>query len=314
MNAFFKLLRIENVLMVVLTQLLMSYAVIFPILSVYHYESSMPWFILVLLITGTALITMGGYVINDYFDTRIDEINKPHKVLIGRAISRHKAMTMHQILTVIGVLCGLVVAWQVWSLTVAMVFVFIPGLLWFYSTTYKRQFLIGNIIVASITAFVPLIVAIVENDFLVSTYGVDLIKEGVVAEIYLWVGFFALFSFITNLLREIVKDMEDEPGDRELECRTLPIVLGRNVSKAIVIMLTVVAITGIIYIIENYLQIPESSFIRQYLWYAVIAPLLFFMFMIKRAKTAIDFKYSQLVMKVIMVLGLLFSLVFAYTI
>lgn len=312
MRAFFKLIRIENILFVIVTQLLVSYALIAPIFNSYGVERYLPLWVQLALLIGTALITMGGYIINDYFDVRIDEINKPHKVVIGRAVKRNKALLWHQILTGIGVFCGLLVAWQVWSITVAMIFIFVPGLLWFYSTTYKRQFLIGNLIVAAITGFVPMIVAIVENDFLVSKLGREMLQTGIVREVYLWVGVFSLLAFACNFIREMVKDMQDEKGDRELECRTLPIVLGLKWSKLIVILLALMEMVGVLYFVNRYLSIPETVVIRYYMYYAVLGPLLFFIFTIIRAKIDKDFKISQYIMKVIMLLGLVFPVLFAY--
>ena len=91
MRAFLKLIRFENILFVVATQLLMSYAVVQPILSIYKVDRYLPVWVQWAMILGTAFITMGGYVINDYFDVKIDEINHPQKVIIGRAIKRKKS-------------------------------------------------------------------------------------------------------------------------------------------------------------------------------------------------------------------------------
>lgn len=312
MHAFLKLIRLENILFVIATQLLMSYAVIHPILAIYNVESCLPIWVQLAMVLGTAFITMGGYIINDYFDVKIDEINHPQKVLIGKAILRKKALMWHQLFTALGVFCGLLVAWQVWSLTVAMVFIFIPGLLWFYSTTYKRQFLVGNLIVAIITASVSMVVAIIENDFLVSRLGQEMLHNGIVKEVYRWVGIFSLFAFGTNLLREIVKDMQDEKGDRELECRTLPIVLGQKWTKTVVVLITSLVILSVIYVVQTFLSIPETANIKYYLYYVIVGPLVFFAFTVIKAKDETDYKTSQRIMKGIMLLGLVFPILFAF--
>lgn len=298
--------------MVALTQLLMSVAIISPILSIHEIDVATPPLSLLLIILGTALITMGGYVINDYFDTRIDEINKPERVLIGKAISRHKAMQLHQLLTIIGVLCGLLVAWQIRSLTVTMVFLFIPGLLWFYSTSYKRLFFVGNLVIGAITAFVPLVIALVESQFLIKIYGEVVIEYGIVADLYKWVGFFAVFAFTLTILREMVKDLEDEKGDRELECRTVPIVIGEVWAKVVIAVFSLLLVAGIVYIIYGLHIFTDHSLLINFLLYGVCGPLLFFVIMLFRAKESAAYALLQNILKLIMLIGVLFSLVFLY--
>lgn len=314
MKKFLKLIRIENILMVALTQVLMSVAIISPILSINGLPVATPSLSLILIMIGTALITMGGYIINDYFDTRIDEINKPQRVLIGKAISRHKAMQMHQFLTAIGVICGLFVAWQTRSLTVAMIFLFIPGLLWFYSTSYKRQFFIGNLIIGAITAFVPLIIALVESSFLVKTYGETVLEYGITADIFKWVGFFAVFAFTLTVLREMVKDLEDEKGDREMECRTVPIVIGEFWAKSLISAFTILLISGIVYIIYGLQVFADIALLKNFLLYGVCAPLIFFIIMLFKAKIPTEYAFTQNILKLIMLIGVLFSLVFLYAV
>ncbi len=311
---FLRLIRIENIIMVILTQLLMSKAVIAPILRINELEQSTPFIAILLLILGTALISMGGYVINDYFDTRIDEINKPGKVVVGKTISRHKAMQFHQFLTISGVICGLYVAWQTRSFTIAALFVFIPGLLWFYSSTYKRQFFIGNLIVATITACVPFIIAITEGQFLRLAYGDIVVRSGVIADIYKWVGFFAIFAFTLTILREMVKDLEDEKGDRELECRTVPIVFGAQWTKVVVTLFTVALIVAINYVIFGLRLFVNYPLLQNFLLYGVCAPLVFFIMMLFRSNSAKEYALSQSILKFIMIIGVLFSVAFAYSV
>lgn len=295
--------------MVALTQVLMSYAVITPILRFNGLTVATPLWSLMLLVLGTVLITMGGYIINDYFDTKIDEINKPHKVLVGKAISRQKVIMMHQVITGLGMLCGLVVAWHTRSITIGMIFIFIPGLLWFYSTAYKRQFLVGNLIVGLITAFVPMVVALLEQSYLVMTYGEELIRYGVVADIYKWVGFFAIFAFCLTILREMVKDLQDEKGDRELECRTVPIVLGANGAKVIITILSALLIFAVGYLVFVHISYSSDSLMSNFLLYGICGSLLFFVFVLIKAQSPKDYAFVQNILKLIMLAGVLFSLV-----
>ena len=110
MSAFFRLIRIQNLLFIALIQFLMSEVVLSPILQTYGFSSTTDN-MLILLILATVLIAAAGYVLNDYFDIKIDNINKPEKLIVGKYFSRHSVMIMHQILTGTGVACGLLLAY-----------------------------------------------------------------------------------------------------------------------------------------------------------------------------------------------------------
>ena len=141
MKAILQLVRWQNLLFIVFIMWLMEKMVALPVLGVSYYEEQLPTYILCLLIMGVVFVAAGGYAINDYFDVRIDAINRPEKQIVTRSISKPTAMLCHQVMTVIGVLSGLAVAIMVRSWSLGLIFVFTPGLLWFYSSSYKRQFI-----------------------------------------------------------------------------------------------------------------------------------------------------------------------------
>ena len=120
-----------------------------------------PWYYFILLVAATVLITAGGYVINDYFDIKTDLINKG-KVIVGTKIPRRKAMMWHSIFNIAGVLLGFYISYKAGYIWLGILFLIVSGLLYFYSASYKRQFLIGNIIVAILTAMVPMLVVFYE--------------------------------------------------------------------------------------------------------------------------------------------------------
>ena len=159
---FLKLIRIKNLVFIVFIQIIMRQVVLMPILQKYGFEISVIDLNFVLMALATVLMAAGGYVLNDYFDVKIDAINHPDRLIITNTVSKQKAMLYYQLLTGVGVLLGLLLAFRVNSFTLAFVFIVVPGLLWFYSSSYKRQFLIGNIIVALLAALSVLIVAFVE--------------------------------------------------------------------------------------------------------------------------------------------------------
>jgi 4-hydroxybenzoate polyprenyltransferase len=162
MKQYLQILRLPNLLFIAFVQFAMSEAVIMPLLLTYGFDAGIGSQRLLLLIWSTILIAAGGYVLNDYFDVKIDTINRPEKMIVEKTISRSSAMRYYQVLTTLGILSGIILAFRVKSFALGFIFLVVPGMLWFYSATYKRQFLTGNIIVAFASALSVLLPAILE--------------------------------------------------------------------------------------------------------------------------------------------------------
>ena len=311
MTIYLKLIRYKNLIFIAFAQFVMRQVVLVPILQTFGFDATMDTTMLFLLITATVLIAAGGYVINDYFDVKIDFINKPDKQIVGNEISRHKAMLLHQILTGSGVVCGLLLAFFARSFTLAFIFIVIPGLLWFYSASYKRQFLIGNLVIAFISAITILIVGIAQLAFLQKEYGSLVFETPIPTHFYAWIGGFALFSFLLTLIREIIKDVEDEKGDREMECRTLPIKWGIKKTKLFLYCLT--ALTVILLLLANFYFIHfDGTLTLRYILFGIILPFIALCYLIYKAIVKTDFHQASNLSKVIMFIGVMYSFVFYY--
>lgn len=207
---FLRLIRVQNLVIMVLTQCMARLFLIGP-LSGSQSTSFLRLLLdpsLWLLSLSTVCIAAAGYIINDYFDVKIDLVNKPQRVIIGRYLRRRVAMSVHQILNVIGCLIGLYLSKWVFLADVLAV-----SLLWFYSAQFKRQPLIGNVTVSLLTALSLIILTVYYRQ-----------SAGLVLS-------YALFSFGISLIREIIKDMQDIRGDARFGCRTLPIVWGLRRTK-----------------------------------------------------------------------------------
>ncbi len=306
---YLKLIRVNNLLIIAGTLVLMRYAIIHPVYEANGTQGAMSnaWFLL--FVVHTLLIAAAGNIINDYFDTHIDEINKPHEVIVGKRIPRKSAMLYHQVLTGIGAVLGLVIAYKLRSVSLAFLLLFIPGLLWFYSSVYKRQFLIGNLIIAVLCALVPLTLVFIENGFLFQAEGEAVVKASILKAAYGVTGFFALFAFLTTLIREIVKDILDEEGDRELECSTLPIVLGTGWTKLIVSLLTALTLFLIGWIYQSVLARFDDSLTFYFLLFLVAIPLGVVLVLTTLAKSNLDFERISSLLKYIMMAGTTFALV-----
>jgi len=310
MIAIFKLIRIQNLLIVAVTQYLMRFAIIRPIIALKSFElqlSELDFFILVL---STICLTAAGYVINDYFDTKTDAFNRPERVIVDRFISRRSAMALHVVLNTLGVIGGFYVSYAIGHIKFGFIFILVTGVLWYYSTTYKRQFLLGNLLVALLTAMVPLMVIIFEMPLLNEAYGAILIAEDNNLNVIIyWILAFSFFAFITTLIREIIKDTEDYEGDSAFGRNTLPILLGVNYTKLIVLILILGTLASLVIIYLRELRGPISFW---YLLLMQVLPFIYLIYRIIKANSKKDYHVASVLMKVIMLGGLLFSLVAAY--
>lgn len=269
-----RLVRAPNLVIVVITQYLTRVFLIGPA-EEWRAIIRDPYFFCLSL--STVCIAAAGYVINDYFDVKIDLVNKPERVVIGRYLKRRMAMGTHHVLNVIGILLGFLVSGWIFLINVASV-----TLLWFYSERYKRLPFIGNLIVSFLTALSFLLVTIPypQNRHLVVIY--------------------AVFSFFISLVREVVKDMEDVRGDEAHGCRTLPIVLGFRKTKQllyVIIFAFVLTLFLMAHSLEN--KVLAGIFV------ALLLPLGFLVYKLVKADTRKDFAGLSTMCKLIMLLGLI---------
>ncbi|WP_151085803.1 geranylgeranylglycerol-phosphate geranylgeranyltransferase [Hymenobacter baengnokdamensis] len=161
-----------------------------------------------LLVLTSLLVAAAGYIINDYYDVKIDAINRPDRLVVGRLLRRRHAMLAHMLLSGVGVVLAAALSWPLGLVTLAAV-----ALLWGYSARFKRLPLVGNLSIGVLTAA---LVLLPELQLLTG-------REAV------WL--YALAAFLLTVVREIVKDMEDMRGDAQHGCHTLPLVWGLARSK-----------------------------------------------------------------------------------
>ena len=231
---------------------------------------------LFLLSASTMLLAAGGYVINDYYDVKIDYINKPDRVVIGKGITRRFALLFHSVLTIAGIFIGVFLSWPVAALNIGSAF-----LLWVYSNILKRLPFIGNFVVALLTG--------------AAVYSVDLLYRTGNPLIMV----FALFAFFMTLVREIIKDIEDLQGDNRFFCKTLPIVWGIRRTKVLLLVIILVFSLSVVALNFIYVALP---FRFQVIF--LFVPLLVLVVMLIRADTRLDFTRLSTLCKVIMLLGI----------
>jgi 4-hydroxybenzoate polyprenyltransferase len=204
------------------------------------------------------------------------------------------------------VLISFYISWKAGYVWLGILFLMVSGLLYFYSASYKRQFLIGNLIVALLTALVPFLVIIFEWSFLYRYYIVNALRLPDLGFLFYWVGGFSLFAFLTTLTREIIKDIEDFKGDLTYGRNTMPVVIGIPVSKIVVISLIVITI-AMLYLIWGLFISDKITLI--YVSAFIVIPLLYVIYRVLRCKDSKQFHNTSIIMKLIMLAGILYSLV-----
>lgn len=269
-----RLVRMTNLVIVALTQYLTRILLIGPRHEWKSIVADIDMFVLAL---STVCIAAAGYIINDYFDVKIDIVNKPERVVVGRYLKRRWAMGAHQVLNVVGAVLGLVVSPYIFIINV-----FSITLLWFYSERYKRLPFIGNFIVSLLTGLTLLILTVhyPANRHLVFIY--------------------AVFSFFISLIREVVKDMEDIRGDEAHGCRTLPIIWGIRRTKTFLYSVIVTFVLTL-FVMARALQ----NNLLTLLFLLLLIPIALLVLRLYQADTRRDFKEISSLCKIIMLLGLI---------
>ncbi|HYC86070.1 MAG TPA: geranylgeranylglycerol-phosphate geranylgeranyltransferase [Chryseosolibacter sp.] len=267
--AFLRLTRAWNLFIIALSQYFTA-AMIIGTYTIFDWR-------LLLLSSSTVLIAAGGYIINDYYDIKIDLVNKPERVVIGKGITRRYALLFHTVLSISGILLGLILNWRIGAINFGSVF-----LLWWYSNDLKRHPLIGNVVVALLTA-----IAILMVDALYTTGNLLIVS-------------YATFAFFMTFIREIIKDMEDLKGDDTFGCKTLPIVWGIRRTKFFLYGLLLVFTSTVFMLNFFFINLPVI-----YIGVFLLLPLSWLLFRLVRADTRKDFAWLSSFCKFIMLLGIL---------
>lgn len=310
MMHFLRLIRIYNLLFIVFVQWMMQLFVLKPILNVYGIETDLSWIGMSILSLTSVLIAAAGYIINDYFDQKIDSINRPNHRIVGLKMRQETAMILHQIITIAGVIVGLSLSYFCRSIFLGVIFIAIPGGLWLYSASYKRQLMIGNVTISFIAALSVIVVGIYDMALLRMDHGALIYQTPVPREVYAWTGGFAFFSFFTTWIREIIKDMEDEFGDAELGCRTMPVIWGVDRTKLFLYLL--ITVTAVSMFLANYFWIDfEGTMTIRYIIIGLILPLAYLSYLIYKAKHSSEYHFASMFTKGIMLIGMLYSVIFA---
>lgn len=307
MIAFLKLVRYKNLLMVLLTLVLTKYALING--SLLHSNfSNLDFFILAFSIL---CITAAGYIINDIFDIETDKINKPHKQYISNNFTKKNANFSYYILNSIGLLFGVYISLKSSFSNGILLFIFCISGLFFYSKYFKRIAFIGNLLVSFLISFTIIILYIFES-IEANIYDNFLeVISGLFSSVSLSIKIFtyALFAFFINLLREIIKDIEDIKGDYSTKMKTLPILIGINRTNKILLFISSSLLFFVILVIK---ELIDFKILLIYTLTFILIPFIFFIYKLWLAKTPKHYHQLSKLLKLIMFFGIISMLLFKF--
>jgi len=301
--SFFQLIRWKNLLMIASIQLLFKY-VYFPVFII---DNTLDQFHFLILVLATISIAAAGNIINDIYDVEADLINKPQKMLVTKAISKKQAYYFYYTFNLLGILLGLYISYHVNRTSFVATFIGTALLLNVYSASLKKKPIIGNMVVSLlislsilIVGFFDLIPAITDQNGLNQYFAF----RGLVD--------YAVFAFMLNFLRELVKDVEDVEGDLFLNMQTLPILIGRKKAKYTIFAIAFIPLIIITYYsFANFSKVP---FVLVYMLVIVQLPFLHFMHKLLYSETKEHYRYLSRLLKLIMLLGMLSIVVISISI
>jgi 4-hydroxybenzoate polyprenyltransferase len=309
--AFFRLIRWPNLVFIIITQLLFYYCVYSPLLTIPpHFKTRNLYFLLVI---SSVCIAAAGYIINDYFDVQIDAINKPDRMVVNKIIKRRWAIVWHLLLSSIGIAVSFYISSKIKVWPIFIVNALCVVALWFYSTHFKKQLLVGNLLIAALTAWIILVVYLFAGADIFSLKSFEVSHAYInVRKLFKFTLLYAGFAFVTTLIREVIKDLEDMEGDRKYECKTMPIAWGVPASKVFVAVWIVVSVASLLSILFYAWQ-SGWWFVVLYLLLLIIIPLGYLLRKLGKATSIKDYYFLSTLIKVIMLAGILSMFILKYS-
>ncbi len=303
------LVRWNNLFILLLTQLLVWFCVLLPLQKWTDEPLLLNGLNFTFLCLSTLLIAAAGYIINDYFDIKIDAINRPEKVILERNIHRRAAIVYHSLCNIVGIGLAAIIAHKAGKIHWISVQVFCTLLLFLYSSHFKRMFVIGNVIVAFLTAFTIFTLFVYEPMLWHFLFEPAIMRKGIeILPNPIWMlGIYTCFAFVLTWMREVVKDMEDHIGDAAEGCVTMPIKLGLKSTAIFVQVLSLLAIVPLLLA-----SFKVQGILALYSFFALAIPLIIWVFYLPKKATTQHYSMMSRYLKLIMILGVGSLLIYYY--
>ncbi|PIV16792.1 MAG: prenyltransferase [Flavobacteriales bacterium CG03_land_8_20_14_0_80_35_15] len=293
MQYFFKLIRFKNLIIIAFSQILFKY--FFLNKSGIALQLTTPLFLLLLF--ALLFIAAAGYIINDIYDLESDKINKTHAVIIGTKISERTAMKVYIVFNIIGLGLAYYLSFAINHLNYALLFLALAFGLLKYSQSWKNILILKNVLVAFLVSLSILILGF--YDSFPTMNPANAVSQMRVFNII--IAYF-VFAFLINLIREIVKDIEDLKGDEKRKTRTIISVYGLKITKRIVSFLNAILILLTAYFTYLYFALKIISLL--YMIGFVFVPAILNLILLLMATEQKHFKNSTQLLKILMLFGI----------
>ena len=239
-----------------------------------------------LLILSILLIASAGNVINDLLDTETDKINKPKKIIINKFISYKKGLKIYFLLNLTSLIFASYLSFKIGNLKLLFIFIVTIFLLYLYSKILKGKPLLGNLLIALLTPAPILILPYF-----------DLPESHIKTTVLNTICIIYIFGFLLNLIREIIKDIEDYKGDKQQKINTFSVKYGTE--KSIFLVRVLIVFTMILLQISIVYLFKINPFLASYLFVFIQTPLLYIFLQITEKNT----KKMSFILKIILLFG-----------
>lgn len=312
-SAFLKIIRAFNLLIIFLLFHILYYWYRMDFVTVYpeQMQPLFPYEIIWMISLAVVCIAAAGYVINDYFDIKTDQINRPERVIAGVWYSRKELIFMNLVINVVGIILGFISAFLSGHISLGIVYVISALILLFYSSHLKKIVWIGNLIVAVLIGFLPFLFYLhLLSWYHVKWNPVSIPSLLILGKLFKFLALYGCFAFLINFIRELVKDMEDVEGDRIIDARTIPVMYGIRSAIVFVFLFNVILFLLIAFVLYNLIRYSERipvvflSFLVLHVILNIITGIL-----VLRSGKKEDFTRLSNWLKLVMLLGLILPLV-----
>ena len=270
--SLFSVVRGYNIPVIVLAQYLSAIFILAP-------EKRALWvlldFNLFIIVIVSSLTIASGYIINNFYDSKKDLINRPNKSKLDRLVSQKTKLNVYFSLNFIVVLLACFVSFRAVLFFSTYIF-----LIWFYSHKLKKIVFVGNL-TASLLAILPF-------------FAILLYYKNLYPQIFAH----ATFLFLLILIREMIKDLENIKGDIANDYQTIPVIFGEAVSKKIITFLTISTIVPVYFLVDIY----EVGYMDVYFYVSFIV-LIFFLNLLWKANDRSSYLILHNILKFLVVSG-----------
>ncbi|WP_298301800.1 geranylgeranylglycerol-phosphate geranylgeranyltransferase [Hydrotalea sp.] len=307
-KAFLQLIRWPNLLFIFSTQAMFEYCIVMPLFVDAGINNALNISSFLLLSFSLVCIAAGGYVINDYFDLNIDLVNKPKRLVVDKTISRRWVIFWHFIFSIVGIALGFYIDKSTPTSFIGIFNVLSVLLLFVYSASLKKKFLLGNVLISLLTAWSILILWWAEQHYFFAFPPIGNLDTH---KLFRFTFLYAGFAFIISLIREVIKDMEDIDGDRKYGCKTMPIIWGINSTKVFTLVWTIV-LTAVLLLLQLYVLLNGWWITALYGFICITLPLLQVIRLLVKAQNSKNFHQLSTLVKIIMFTGIVSMLFFRH--